>query len=40
MEVREEFNDYKADNKGNLYDIPSENSSVQTSNKVIIIIIF
>ena len=30
---REEFNDYK-DHKRYLQDIPSENSSVQTSNKV------
>jgi hypothetical protein len=30
---REEFNDYKSDNKGYLQDIPSESSSVQTSNK-------
>jgi len=31
---REEFNDYKSENKGYLQDIPSENSSVQTSHKV------
>ena len=31
---KEEITDYKLDNKGYLQDIPSENSSVQTSNKV------
>ncbi len=31
---KEEINDYKFDNKGNLQDIPSENSSVEISNKV------
>ena len=31
---KEDFNDYKNDNRGYLHDIPSESSSVQTSNKV------
>ena len=31
---KEDFNDNKSDNRGYLQDIPSENSSVQTSNKV------